>query len=590
MGNRNVKPAIWDHKTESYIPAHEFEARNARLKSKHLTNPESPASVGEEHAEESDALFDAEGLPLKRRKTSSGLQERVFSTKKWVLVPAGVAEKLSEPKYLADRRPGMDSLYGGAYKATNGFGSLGINPGEGSGAAGYDLGDGTGLGNATGVLNAAPEPAPVRKNMPPKRKKKKLGGPGRKKANPPPIGENTSATQPSGIPLTDTPMETPSNQAASENKPETQQGEADGSDSDSEGEGSEEGEIDEGGKAQDQTHPQPEVVTETGDQIERTSDRPTQQEEQASQPSAAHISTPEVAVIETTASALVSEPTPDLSTAVALPTDTEMQDVIAAQVISQQQETVSGSATDKLEDTVMEDDPETSTQVLSKSTPAQELSDLDASSLRGVAQSAHIADDPEVVHARPVLEQITPEPVVLPQSEIHTTEPSEPSQSDHATQAPSSHLAQVAPEEAIGSTETAVEETTTVLPISALVSDTLTSTDTNPPDKIPAPEDAAAVDISQTETNNQGDIAPPASQPNTGKNTAAISALLNTDPSSEPVATADENIKPTTSIPTKPESSEQEDKPAEFDLLGGLEAAVDKEATANSHPPTGAAE
>ncbi|KIV88260.1 hypothetical protein, variant [Exophiala mesophila] len=148
----------------------------------------------------------------------------------------------------------MESLYGGAYKATHGFGSLGLNPGAGSGAAGFDLGDGSGLGNAAGVLggNAPPEPAPVRKNMPPRRKKKKkLGGPGRRKAVPVIPGEsNPAATQTAnaevikGDPAAEAVDDSsqPGYSAAGDG------GDGDGSGSDSEGEGSEEGEIDEGGK------------------------------------------------------------------------------------------------------------------------------------------------------------------------------------------------------------------------------------------------------------------------------------------------------------------------------------------------------
>jgi hypothetical protein len=75
----------------------------------------------------------------------------------------------------------MPSLYGGTYKLTDGFGTLGTNPAAGQAGATYDLGDASGLGNAAGVLssgNTAQETALPRKPPIPKRKKKKLGGPG----------------------------------------------------------------------------------------------------------------------------------------------------------------------------------------------------------------------------------------------------------------------------------------------------------------------------------------------------------------------------------------------------------------------------
>lgn len=227
--NTNPRELVFDDKLGMWVDAR--EVGNARLKPKNVSNnAESPESNEEADNDENedDDLIDADGLPQKRRKTNAGLQERIIEIKKWTQVPVSVAEKMPEPKYLADRRPGMPSLYGGAYKATNGFGVLGPNPGLGGGAQGYDLGDGSGLGNAAGVMgNAQAEATPVRKNMPPRRKKKKLGGPGRRKANPVPTEDATAATTPADAVMTETP--------AADNEQ-------------SEGEGSEEGEIDEGGK------------------------------------------------------------------------------------------------------------------------------------------------------------------------------------------------------------------------------------------------------------------------------------------------------------------------------------------------------
>ncbi|EXJ82020.1 hypothetical protein A1O1_08088 [Capronia coronata CBS 617.96] len=247
----------WDRKTEEWIPAREIEARNARLKAQHTSGvPESPNSHEEDDNEDdNDDLFDADGMPTKRRRTNLGPPERVLEIKKWTPIDPAIAETLPEPKYLADRRPGMESLYGGAYKATNGFGTLGINAGIMSAAVGFDLGDGSGLGNASGVLGSTstapePAPAPVRRNMPPRRKKKKLGGPGRRKANPTPAGENNPAIATGDITMTHTSEGDNTQSATHTGETDTHsQGEADGSGSESEGEGSEEGEIEDAAKA-----------------------------------------------------------------------------------------------------------------------------------------------------------------------------------------------------------------------------------------------------------------------------------------------------------------------------------------------------
>lgn len=166
---RPVKPSVYDKKTGTYISHAEYAARNT-LKSKHLENVDSPAADDDEEMEDDlDTKVEAE-------------RERAFIMRKWAQVPPAVADKRPEPKYLADRRPGMRSLYG--------FQATALNPALNIAAAGptttgFDLGDGSGLGNATGVLAAGADKPPMAatpvKRMPPKRKKK--GGPGRKKAN-----------------------------------------------------------------------------------------------------------------------------------------------------------------------------------------------------------------------------------------------------------------------------------------------------------------------------------------------------------------------------------------------------------------------
>jgi hypothetical protein len=213
MANPNFTPPIWDYKKEEWVRPNEAEGRG-----------KDPAEEADNHDGEDEDLLEADEMLEKRRKTGSSTEGRFFEIKKWVPIPQAIAEKMPEPKYLADRRPGMQSLYGGAYKATNGYGTLGPMPAAGAGSTGYDLGDGAGLGNASGLTSAAPA-TPVRRNMPPIRKsKKRKGGPGRRKAVPVDL-----AAEGSTVAETETPTAGP---------------ESDG------GEGSEDGEVVEQGEAE----------------------------------------------------------------------------------------------------------------------------------------------------------------------------------------------------------------------------------------------------------------------------------------------------------------------------------------------------
>ncbi|KIW31750.1 uncharacterized protein PV07_03348 [Cladophialophora immunda] len=292
MGNTNAKLSIWDHKTQEWIPGIELErreaARKAQLeKAKHssATNVDASNVDDEEdkNDEDNDDLMDVEGLAPdpKRRKATSGSNQRTFEIKKWVQVPAALAEKIPEPKYLADRRPGMPSLYKGAYRPNSAVETYGdiVAAAMSGGATGYDLSAVGGLeaarallvpGSGSAALNTQPDGSstPVRKNMPPRRKKKKLGGPGRKPKNPNP--ESATATSAAGnaalenVAAEDTAAaSTVEGDVTMRNTPETaiegadntdgtpaiqseanvQGADAEGSGLESEGEGSEEGEI-----------------------------------------------------------------------------------------------------------------------------------------------------------------------------------------------------------------------------------------------------------------------------------------------------------------------------------------------------------
>lgn len=244
-----MKPSVWDNRSESWIPAHVWEARNPGLKSRHLMNLDAESPTHHDNEDEDEDEEDGIGLPgNKKRKLGTGPEERTFVAKKWVKIPAAQAEQMGEKKYLADRRPGMESLYGGAYKSTNGYGAIGVIGTSSTGMTGFDLGDGSGLGNALGGMSNgnAPVQTPVRKNMPPKRKKKK-GGPGRKKAvRPEENGEDVKMAD-------GAPQEQSENTETKHEEENKEDGDEEEGSSGSEDEGSEEGEIDEGNRADEKS-------------------------------------------------------------------------------------------------------------------------------------------------------------------------------------------------------------------------------------------------------------------------------------------------------------------------------------------------
>ena len=179
-------------------------------------------------------------------------EDRTFLVRRWAPLPAAIADRKAEPKFLADRRPGLPPLYGQganmtvAYNAQQYGAATTQTNGE---MAGLDLGDGNGLGSA--ITSAAP-PEPQRKRPPPPPPKRKKKGPfGRRK--------KVHTEAPTSAPAVSAPMATDGGfeavMAAQAPKLEdgtaepTQDGEhKDDEDDDGSGsdEGSEEGEIDEG--------------------------------------------------------------------------------------------------------------------------------------------------------------------------------------------------------------------------------------------------------------------------------------------------------------------------------------------------------
>ena len=256
QGDRDAKPSVWDRKTQEWVPAAKAKSRGLGvdvLKSRHLMNVDLEA--GQDDADDDDEEegsgdedFGMTGFttngPTKKRKLATGPEERIIEVKKWVQVPMDKADKMVEPKYLADRRPGMGSIYTPAYlKSVTAYGA-GIEA-VGTQAAAFDLGDGGGLGNALGgnAVAASGEATPVRKNMPPKRKKKKLGGPGRRKAVP--VEAVAAAGEAADGEVKDGESAVKAADGEEGVKKEGEDEGDEGSGDESEGEGSEEGEVNE---------------------------------------------------------------------------------------------------------------------------------------------------------------------------------------------------------------------------------------------------------------------------------------------------------------------------------------------------------
>lgn len=231
--------------------------------------------------------------------------ERSFTIRRWAPLPQHIADKKPEPKYLADRRPGLPPLYGHQAAATSNpysstsastgyapnisstltnntgdvvVGSVTVPPDRTATASAYRVAaDGStmpigpgiaGFGptGATGVVQGQGQAGEVRRRPPPPPpKRKKKGGPGRSKKRIEikghvvgQAGGNTvqgaAKELATGIPSTQsiTTTEQPQQTGAVPGLADVEMAEAEASSSDDEeegegeDEGSEEGEIDEG--------------------------------------------------------------------------------------------------------------------------------------------------------------------------------------------------------------------------------------------------------------------------------------------------------------------------------------------------------
>jgi hypothetical protein len=192
MGNTRVRPAIYNPATGTYTAAP--APNTTTLKSKHLVNTNIPAAAGAITTPPADVdmLDEDPEADITAQPKPTLDEDRTFTVRKWVLVPAAEADQRPEPKYLADRRPGLKNIYGygqasNTNTATANVSSNGATLGAVVNAAGEEISS-TGLelstvgGIGTGVSASAPiaEP-PRRRGPPPPPKRKKKGGLGRKK-------------------------------------------------------------------------------------------------------------------------------------------------------------------------------------------------------------------------------------------------------------------------------------------------------------------------------------------------------------------------------------------------------------------------
>ena len=265
MGNTRVRPAIYNPATGTYTAA---PAPNpTALKSKHLATSTIPAvaSTITTPPADIDMLEDDPEADITAQPKPTLEEDRTFTVRKWALVPAAEADKRPEPKYLADRRPGLKNVYGygqtvnatvgngnGATAGTT-LGAVANAAGEEISSTGLELSSVSGIGMGTSAIAPIAEP-PRRRGPPPPPKRKKKGGVGRRKKVM--VDQTTGEQQGQSITGTDGTADGASANSGmaavkAEDGEDREAGakdgeEDDGSGSDDGDEGSEEGEIEEG--------------------------------------------------------------------------------------------------------------------------------------------------------------------------------------------------------------------------------------------------------------------------------------------------------------------------------------------------------
>ena len=265
MGNTRVRPAIYNPATGTYTAAPALNT--TALKSKHLATNVNPAAASTITTPPADIdMIDEDPEADTTAQPKPTLDEdRTFTVRKWVPVPAAEADKRPEPKYLADPRPGSKNIHGreqtanvnsttekaGTNVAT--VGAVANAAGEEISSTGLELSTVGEIGVRTSVSAPIAEPPRRRGPPPPPKRKKKGSSARRKKAQIDQTPGNQQGESVTGIDGAAEAAGTHSGMAGvkAEDADDTEAGTKDGEEDDGSGsddgeEGSEEGEIDEG--------------------------------------------------------------------------------------------------------------------------------------------------------------------------------------------------------------------------------------------------------------------------------------------------------------------------------------------------------
>ena len=264
MGNTRVRPAVYNAATGTYTTAPALNT-NA-LKSKHLANIPAAASAIATPPADIDMLDEDPEADITAQPKPTLDENRTFTVRKWVLVPAAEADKRPEPKYLADPRPGLKNIHGYGQTANvepkaakanmNGptLGAVTNTASEEVSSTGLELGTVGEIG--TGTSTSAPVIEPPRRRGPPPPKRKKKSSLGRSKKVPVDralgdqqgqgmTGADGTADESGADSRVDGIMAKDAETGSRHGEEEDDDDDDDGSETDEGDEGSEEGEIEE---------------------------------------------------------------------------------------------------------------------------------------------------------------------------------------------------------------------------------------------------------------------------------------------------------------------------------------------------------
>lgn len=215
--NKNPNVAVFNRETGEYerpnLNPHNPAAMTPVNKVPNFrdsTTVATPAGKNDPKATKNDAAAEPEDDLDTEKPAPEVSHQRTITLKRWAPLPQSVADKKPEPKYLADRRPGLPPLYGHqaaantSSSATKGYtpnisstltnngdvivGSVNAPTDRVANASGYRVSaDGTTMPIGPGIAGATPgvdgqgQAEAKRKALPPPPKRRKKGGSARSK-------------------------------------------------------------------------------------------------------------------------------------------------------------------------------------------------------------------------------------------------------------------------------------------------------------------------------------------------------------------------------------------------------------------------